>query len=350
MKTLYYILFSLIIFVTACKSNESETRVENYQQVILNELGHNLYVNSYANLKTRAQKMFDDVQNFTSNPTEAGLDLCRADWKATREVWENSEAWLFGPVSTESIDPRIDTWPVDFIRLDSVLNSNATFSDAFINSLEESLKGFHPMEYLLFGKNGNKTVAEFDGRQLAYLLALSHNLNQLCTDLHSAWSHLDGKYVNELTLTGQLKLYPNKLSAYEEITNAMIGICDEVANGKINEVFVNLDSMGEESPFAKNSITDFTNNIKGVQMVYLGPDPSGTTGLVDFVRTFNLSLDARIKQKINTAISALGQITDPFGRAIFTQPIQVQNAIDAINDLKTELETGLLPLVQLHVK
>lgn len=350
MKTLHYILFSLIIFVTACKSNESETRVENYQQVILNELGHNLYVNSYANLKTRAQKMFDDVQNFTSNPTEAGLDLCRADWKSTREVWENSEAWLFGPVSTESIDPRIDTWPVDFIRLDSVLNSNATFSDAFINSLEESLKGFHPMEYLLFGKNGNKTVAEFDGRQLAYLLALSHNLNQLCTDLHSAWSHLDGKYVNELTLTGQLKLYPNKLSAYEEITNAMIGICDEVANGKINEVFVNLDSMGEESPFAKNSITDFTNNIKGVQMVYLGPDPSGTTGLVDFVRTFNLSLDARIKQKINTAISALGQITDPFGRAIFTQPIQVQNAIDAINDLKTELETGLLPLVQLHVK
>jgi len=350
MKTPFYLILSLIVLGTACKSDESEARIENYQQVILNELSHNLYLNSYATLKSRAQKMFDDVQSFTANPTEAGLDLCRADWKSTREVWENSEAWLFGPVSTQSIDPRIDTWPVDFIRLDSVLNSNATINEAFVNGLEESLKGFHPMEYLLFGKNGNKTVAEFDARQMAFLLALSQNLNQLCSELHTAWAPQGGKYVDELTLTGQQRLYPNKLSAYEEITNAMIGICDEVANGKINEVFMNLDSMGEESPFAKNSITDFTNNIKGVQMVYLGPHSSGTTGLVDFVRTFNLSLDARIKQKINTAISALGQITDPFGRAIFTQPIQVQGAIDAINDLKNELETGLLPLVQLHVK
>lgn len=350
MKPLIYTILTLILIASSCKSNEAEGPIENYQQVILNELSHNLYLNSYATLKTRSETLFNDIQSFTVSPSDAGLSLCRADWKATREVWENSEAWLFGPVSTESIDPRIDTWPVDFIRLDSVLNSSATFSDAYINSLEESLKGFHPMEYLLFGKNGNKTVAEFDARQLAYLLALSHNLKQLCSDLHTAWSPQGEKYVDELTLTGPLKLYPNKLSAYEEITNAMIGICDEVANGKINDVFVNLDSMGEESPFAKNSITDFTNNIKGVQMVYLGTNSTGTTGLVEFVRTFNLSLDARIKQKLNTAISALGQITDPFGKAIFTQPIQVQNAIDAINDLKTELETGLLPLVQLHVK
>ncbi len=350
MKPFYYLAILLVFFGSACRPNEAEGPRENYQQVILNELSFNLFLTSYSTLENRSETLLNTIKSYAANPTQNGLDLCRANWRATREVWENSEAWLFGPVSTESIDPRIDTWPVDFIRLDSVLNSNATFSNAYINSLEESLKGFHPMEYLLFGKNGNKSVSEFDARQMAYLVALAENLKQLCSELHTAWSPQVGKYVDELTLTGPLKLYPNKLSAYEEITNALIGICDEVANGKINDVFINLDSMGEESPFAKNSITDFTNNIKGVQMVYLGPDPSGTTGLVDFVRTFNLSLDARIKQKINTAISALGQITDPFGRAIFTQPIQVQNAVDAINDLKTELETGLLPLIQVHVK
>jgi predicted lipoprotein len=203
-------------------------------------------------------------------------------------------------------------------------------------------------QYLLFCKNGNKQVNEFDARQLAYLQALAENLKTLTSELHTAWAPQGGNYVSEITLNGPLKLYPDKLSAYEEITNAMVGICDEVANGKINDVFINLDSMGEESPFAKNSITDFTNNIKGVQMVYQGS--SNNSGMVNFVRTFNLSLDARIKQKMNTALSALSQITDPFGQAIFTQPIQVQNAIDAINNLKTELETGLLPLVQVHAK
>lgn len=350
MKPFYYLAILSVLFSSACRTNDAEGPRENYQQVILNELGFNLFLTSYLTLENRSETLLNDIKSFAANPTQTGLDLCRTNWKATREVWENSEAWLFGPVSTESIDPRIDTWPVDFIRLDSVLNSNATFNNDYVNSLEESLKGFHPMEYLLFGKNGNKTIAEFDARQMAYLIALAENLKQLCSELHTAWSPQGGKYVDEITLTGSAKLYPNKLSAYEEITNAMIGICDEVANGKINDVFINLDSMGEESPFAKNSITDFTNNIRGVQMVYLGPSHRGQTGLVEFVRNFNLSLDARIKQKINTAISALGQITDPFGRAIFTQPIQVQNAVDAINDLKTELETGLLPLVQVHVK
>ena len=40
----------------------------------------------------------------------------------------------------------------------------------------------------------------------------------------------------------------------------------------------------------------------------------------------------------------------PFGEAIHLQPIQVQNAIDAINALKNEMETNLLPLIQLHIK
>ncbi|MBK7968655.1 MAG: hypothetical protein IPK08_06775 [Bacteroidetes bacterium] len=69
----------------------------------------------------------------------------------------------------------------------------------------------------------------------------------------------------------------------------------------------------------------------------------------DIVRKHNLSLDNTIKTKINNAKTALGNITVPFGEAIVSQPIQVQNAIDAINELKTVLETDLMDLVQLHV-
>jgi len=131
----------------------------------------------------------------------------------------------------------------------------------------------------------------------------------------------------------------------------MIGICDEVANGKIDEVLTTLDSTKEESPFANNSIKDFTYNIIGVQESYFCKyGNKDGKGLEDFVRKYNLSLDGAIKQKMNAAIGALNNITVPFGQAIYTQPLQVQAAINGINALKTELETNLLPLVRLHIK
>lgn len=352
MKKLLILAASAIFILQACKKEvPPSASPADVQAKVLNDLSAEIYLYSYASLETRTSKLLSDVQLFIANPDDTKLDICKQDWKSSREVWENSEAWLFGPVSTESIDPRIDTWPVDFVRLDSILNSSNTLTASYINNLEESLKGFHPIEYLLFGLNGKKKASEFTDRQKEYLLALCQNLNALTTELHTSWNTSGGDYTNEVVNAGKTVAYPTKLSAYEEIVNSMIGICDEVANGKIGEVFTNLDSMGEESPFAKNSMVDFTNNIRGVKNVYLGTfDNKDVYGLEDFVRSHNLSLDGRIKQKADIALAALAQVTDPFGKAIFTQPIQVQAAIDAINALKTELEEGLLPLVQLQVK
>jgi putative iron-regulated protein len=342
---------SVLALISSCKKNTTEVHPEDLHQNIVNDISENIYLNTYNELHMRTVSLKQDVANLKLNTTDLNLEKCKISWKQSREVWENSEAWLFGPVATESIDPRIDTWPVDFVRLDSILNGNQTLNNAYIDGLEESLKGFHPIEYLLFGLNGNKKASELTPRQLEYLSALTENLDELTTELYTSWSVSGGAYINEVKNYGKNQEFPSKLSLFTEMANSMIGICDEVANGKIGEVFVNLDSMGEESPFAKNSIVDFTNNIVGVKNVYLGKfNSTDVKGMEDFVRAHNLSLDGRIKNKLDLAINALGKITDPFGQAIFTQPIQVQNAIDAINALKDELETGLLPLIELQLK
>jgi putative iron-regulated protein len=340
-----------VLILLSCNKENVNNNVDSTQSDVLRDLSLNVYLSTYENLSLRTNKFHQDVQTFINNPSEENLELCRNDWKSAREAWEVSEAWLFGPVSTKSIDPRIDTWPVDFIRLDSVLASSSVFDNTYVNNLEESLKGFHPIEYILFGFNGNKSANQITRRQKEYLLALTENLRQLTIDLHNSWAVQGDDYVTEILNAGSSNIFPSKLSAYQEIASAMIGICDEVANGKIGDVFTSLDSMGEESPFANNSMVDFKNNILGAEAVYLGNIyGNDNKGLEDFVRMHNLSLDGKIKQKINLSKAALNQITLPFGRAIFEQPIQVQQAIDAINSLKTELEEGLLPLIQLHVK
>ena len=68
------------------------------------------------------------------------------------------------------------------------------------------------------------------------------------------------------------------------------------------------------------------------------------------MQQYNRSLDNVIDQKINTAIASLNAITVPFGTAIITQPVQVQQAQQAINELKDVLEDDLINLVNTKIR
>lgn len=351
MKNIFLIvIFSTIIY--SCKKTEPPTPINtDLESEIIYDYSHKVCKKSYQMLAEAIAILDSKIDALISNPTQTNLIDCQNQWKEARRIWEKTESWLFGPVSTDDIDPKIDTWPVDFNRLDSIINGTVDITPNFIENSEFALKGFHPIEYLIFGKGGNRQVGQLKPRELTFLKALSTNLKNQTNSLYLSWSETGGNYISQLLNAGSSTDYPTKLSLFEEKVNAMIGICDEVANGKMGEVLTQLDSNLEESPFSKNSLIDFTNNIKGVKSVYLcqfeGEDGKG---LEDFVKKHNLSLNTRIQQKMEVSIAYLNNISVPFGLAIYTQPIQVQNAIDAINSLKDELETGLLPLVQLHIK
>jgi putative iron-regulated protein len=357
MKIIKYtiVLLALGSIATGCKKTPVEEIVTpvstDLNAEILSGFSSNVAEATYYDLSVNADKLYAAVQKFDTVTNDANLTACKQLWRDTRAVWEQSEGFLFGPVATNNIDPRIDTWPVDYVALDSLMNSSVVFSEAYVNSLDDALRGFHPIEYLLFGKGGNKTSTQFTVREKAYLKALSVNLKNLISQLWVSWNPaISGNYGTNITGAGKLSsVYSSRRVVYEEIVNSMIGICDEVANGKIEEPFVAQNPLLEESPFSYNSITDFTNNIKSVQNVYLGKYLVDGKGIEDLVRVNNLSLDASIKTKMNAAIAALNNITVPFGQAIISQPIQITNAQNAINDLKTTLENDLLSFIKTAV-
>ena len=346
----YTILFFLITIISACKKPEPSQNNDTTSTTteILSGFSSNVAQATYNDLAIQTSQLYDYILVFESSLTDQDLINCKQAWKDSRLAWEQSEGFLFGPVSSDNIDPRIDTWPVDFTKLDSVLNSNAVYSSEYIDSLQDALKGFHPIEYLLFGQNGNKTASEFTSPEIDYLKALALNLKELASKLSDSWNQntTDNYYTEFINAGNGSTIYTTQRLAFEELVNAMAAICDEVANGKMAEPFTLQDPSLEESPFAFNSITDFTNNIQSVENVYLGTYAIDGKGLEDLVRQNNLSLDNAVKTKLNAALAALNNITIPFGQAITQQPTQVQNAMDAINDLKTEIEDELFPFVQ----
>jgi predicted lipoprotein len=349
-KRKYALIFSMttVVFLSACHKADSDngsTDVTRLKKDILSDAANAVILPGYTDLSSKAAQLLAAVHTLNAATTDDNLAGCRSVWRSIRETWEQSEAWLIGPVESDDIDPRIDTWPVDFNELDAILNSNDSLNEAYVNNLEESLKGFHPIEYLLWGEGGNKSAAQFTGRQKEFLLALVQNLNTLCNDVKASWAN--GYAVNFATAGSNGNVvYPTARSAYEALVDGMSGICDEVANGKIKEPFDAQDPSQEESPFAKNSIIDFTNNIRGVMAMYQGKFTNDGKGIEDLVRHYNLSLDNEIKTKHSGAIASLQAITLPFGEAIISQQTQVTVAMTKINDLAQTLEAKLKPFVQ----
>ena len=119
----------------------------------------------YSRLDAESQTLLDAVLIFILEPSDANLLAARAAWVRTRVPWEESETALFGPVDFRGFDPALDTWPVNRTDLEAVLSSGADLSSANVANFDPSVKGFHTIEYLLFGDGGSQTAGGFDDRR-----------------------------------------------------------------------------------------------------------------------------------------------------------------------------------------
>ena len=247
---------------------------------ILDNFTDNVVIATYADLDERAGELLAAIEALSSDTTPENLSAARNAWVATRIPWEASEGFLFGPVDFNGYDPALDSWPVNRTDLDGVLASDNDLTTAYVNSLDGTLKGFHTIEYLLFDEGGSKTATDFTEREFAYLIATTQDLKATTEALHTSWIASGGNFGQKVRNAGSgSDAYPSAQSAVQEMVGGMIGICDEVANGKIADPFVEQDTRLVESQFSFNSIADFQNNLRSVLHVYTGDYASTRPGL-----------------------------------------------------------------------
>lgn len=347
--------FSIILItLNSCKKEEIPVQetLAQLEGEVLNDFANKTVAANYSDLSSNANQLNNLVQTFCLNPNDSLLNLCRDAWRSTRKTWELSEAFLFGPVEDYNYDPTIDDWPVNQIDLDSVLAGSTPLQATDIVNFPTSLKGFHPIEYLIFGAYGNKSSNQFTPRELEYLTSLSGNLASVAFNLNYSWSlnNPDNYRIQLINAGPTSERFATRKDAFITIVNAMAAICDEVANGKLEEPFVNQDSLLEESHFSHNSLEDFKNNIRGVQNVYLGSYMNDYNGLDLLVSKENRELDLQIKTKLDEAITSFQSINSNYGLAIYTQPIQIMNCQTKINELKDLLEDELTLFIVEKIK
>ena len=352
-KTIFILGIISTLTVTNCSDNDDSSEAIDASAVlyteVLTDISLDVITETYKTLYTNSIALETAVNNLTIGD-EAALQVVKEAWQNTRAPWEKSEGFLYGPVDIDGIDPAIDSWPVDVNAINNILNSSNPITSTLLESNNEA-RGFHTIEYFVWGIDGNKSASSLTAREIEYLKAATQNLKVQTTDLYFGWIASNGNFVSNFINAGTSgSIYTSRKSALQEIVEGLTMIADEVANGKIEEP-LNGNNGGpkpaaEESRFSNNSKLDFANNIRSIQNVYLG-DYNGANGkgITDIVAARNATLDTNIKAAISNAISAIEAIPGTFTDAIVNNRPAVQNAQTKVGDLLTLLQSNLEPFI-----
>ena len=332
------------------KSSLSAEQETALRQVLTN-LVSNVIVPTYTNLANDVEDLEKTLNGLTpSTITQAQIDKACADFRAARQHWERSEAFLGGAASDFSIDPTIDSWPLDRAELLDYFKGGmkAEIED------ESTILGFHALEFILFRNGQNRKVAELQGNdtytnfesvsgadELKYAQQVCKLLKERCFQLQVAWEGEKNpsrvavvkaaglpyqtenglSYGDNLIGAGQnsKSTFPSLKDAVAQVLSSdegsCVAICNEVGTAKVANPFSAGDIAYVESPYSYNSITDFQDNIRSIRNVWFG-STNGNAAAGSFNAFFaSVGQDATntaVTGAFNSAINAIGQMPAPF--------------------------------------
>ncbi len=353
-KQIFLSIFITVSILSGCKKPASDSPVSNTttEAQVLNDFAATLANPNYQDIQARAGLLNQAAQSLSTNPNSANLTAAQLAWRNVRVAWEQCEGYLFGPVEDFNYDPSTDTWPLDKSSLDSLVGSKSPLTLAVIDSLPFSLKGYHAIEYIIFGQGGTRTVSQLNARDFQYLLSLTQSLYNTTTALRNSWDPAQQNFSAQVINAGNGSTrFSSRKAVFLTIVGSMSDICNEVANEKMQDPLKARDSTLDESSFSHNSTADFKNNIIGVQNAYLATYGNAQGhSLSELVAAKDISLNNTIRSELAAAIASFDQINSSYEKAIFDQRVQIMNTQSLINTLKNSLDNELVTFVQTNIK
>ncbi|MBS1505875.1 MAG: hypothetical protein JSS79_04445 [Bacteroidetes bacterium] len=282
--------------------------------------------------------LYNSAVALASLPTDEALANSQVKWSQARDPWENNESFAFGPVATEGIDANTDDWPFDVTAFNAVLQSNQQIDEAMVQQMTTTTKGFHGIEYLLFGENGNKKISDFSHREFQVLIYLSKDLLTQANRLASYWTpgSTSSFYDDFIAAGSSGSSYLSTADALSEVLGSMVDILTELPDSKIRIPLTLQNSAYAESRFSDYSWTDYRNNLSGVYAVYLGKygDIATEKNFSSLVANKNSALNEKLITQFKLCL-ALMDLVQPssFNQALTTKQEQLQEIITELEKL-----------------
>ncbi|MEM8488480.1 MAG: imelysin family protein [Bacteroidota bacterium] len=339
-------LFIVSMGISSCDSADDPSPSE--YNAILSNLATNVITATYDDLNDAAAELLDAVTGYAESSTQARLNAAQSAWVAAREPWEASEGFLFGPVISEGYNLALDTWPISKADLDDVMGRPVVLSVNYVSDLLGNEKGYHTIEFLLFGADGGKEPLDFTQREIAYLVAATQVLKNTTQALLDTWAVGGGNFGANLIDAGTTgSVYPSETVAMQLVVESLISLADDVANTKIETPLATQDAFSAESRFSRNSVNDFLHNIQSIRNVYTGDYGTvGGEGLAEFIARQDAALNERFAGELDIATAAIEAIPESFRDALVADPDAIVRAQVAVFAVHETLVERIRPLIR----
>ena len=303
---------------------------------------------TYKSLSDASIELYKAIEILKDNKTDENVAKVATLWKSTRVFWEESEAFLFGPVDGLGIDPHIDTWPMVETAFNSIITNatwieklNSVDGDKYVSSTsdgEDGILGFHSIEYIIFRDGKVRAASTISANELIFIKAVAGDLRNQCCLIEAGWlginnigsekaayvqrtsnySELGNQYPTPYATT--MKTTPNSIytatiGSTRAILDGAIEIANEVATQKIGKPYNGASQEDKnyiESKYSYNSKVDFAGNIRSIRNAYLGEinyagniTASAPVSVSSYLKVNNATIDNEVKAAIDDAIAKI---------------------------------------------
>lgn len=327
---------------------------------------------SYEDAHERAQALAAAVDTLVATPSEENFVAAREAWVAARAPYLQTEAYRFydGPIDDPEDGPEglLNAWPLDEAYIDYVVGdpesglvNNLSFiitADAIerrneMGGDQNISTGYHAVEFLLWGQDltvetpGQRRFADYrtdpsasapngDRRSLYLQTAADGIVTNLAT-LVDAWDAAgEGNYRES---------FEEVVSTEEALRRIFTGLVIFSANELGGERLVGIetgDRNDEHSCFSDTTRTDFIEDQRGVQNVFLGRyarvdgTPVDGVGLYDVIAERDEELADAIRARLATSLALAEAIMPVYELEIADGNTAGRARLDA---LRTSLQT-----------
>ena len=234
---------------------------------------------TYAAAHEAALALQQAIAGLLAAPSEATLEAARAAWLAGRPDYLRTEAFQFyaGPVDAAAGPlPRLNAWPIDPGFVDGIiadpsvpLNFRALARMNKADGPEQVTTGWHVIEYLLWGSDGQRANTDFEPGApttggATYLAAAAQLLANDLGLLVTAWAPGQNNYRAAVEAMDQRNAIGR---AFNGMT-VLVGY--EVPLRRIGAGLFPANENFQQSPFSDTSALDNVYAFEGARNVYYG--------------------------------------------------------------------------------